>query len=239
MKNTFSYALACTLLTFSVGAPAAFVLNTSGATQNDGAVKNGTLNVRSESGVSGSNIPNSPAWSFSNGWVGAKVSWQGAAPTGGWSFEYLGKEASWNNLFQFTDGNGGWNTVFANKDYPGNSTTAAAIQGGISNYSTVGDFGFRFVTNADSANKPKSNSLFVTNDSSAVTHPSFFATIDKGSLVLWLDDSGNTIDRDFSDMGIRISAVSAVPIPAAGWLFGSGLVGLAVAARRRRSARVL
>jgi hypothetical protein len=57
--------------------------------------------------------------------------------------------------------------------------------------------------------------------------------------VLWLDDSSNTIDRDFSDMGIRISALSAVPIPAAGWLLGSGLVGLAVAARRRRSAGVL
>jgi hypothetical protein len=226
-------------LTFSVGAPAAFVLNTSGATKNDGAVKNGELNVRSESGAHHSNIPDSTAWSFSNGWVGATVDWHGAAPTGGWSFEYLGKEASWNNLFQFTDGKGGWNTVFANKDYPRGAETASAIQEGISKYSPVGDFGFRFVTDADSSNNPKGSSQYVTNVSNSVNYPSFFATIDKGSLVLWLDDSGNTVDRDFSDMGIRISAVSAVPIPAAGWLFGSGLVGLAMVARRRRSARVL
>jgi hypothetical protein len=99
MKKTLSYAVAWTLLTFSVGAPAAFVLKMSGATQDDGAVKNGTLEVSLESSAYASNIPDSPAWSFSNGWVGAKDDWRGAAPTGGWSFQYLGKEASWNDLF--------------------------------------------------------------------------------------------------------------------------------------------
>lgn len=43
-------------------------------------------------------------------------------------------------------------------------------------------------------------------------------------------------DRDFNDMVIGMTDVAAVPIPAAAWLFGSGLIGLAGIARRKKTA---
>ena len=45
-------------------------------------------------------------------------------------------------------------------------------------------------------------------------------------------DTGDWNDDDGLDLGIRISAV---PIPAAAWLFGTGLLGLIGVARKRKS----
>ncbi|MBK1645937.1 hypothetical protein CKO25_15025 [Thiocapsa imhoffii] len=231
--------LAIAGLTLAFNASAAFVLDTTNATQTFGSVQNGQLNLQLEAGATVSNIPDSPAWNFSNGWVGANVNWTGAQPSGGWSFEYLGKQASWNNLFQFTDGAGGWTTIFANRDF--SSTTATQIEaGGIVASSPVTDFGFRFLTNANSSDKPRDISGSITNTTNAIntatSSVNFFATIEEGgSLILWLDDGAGGPDFDFSDMGIRITAV---PIPAAGWLFGSALLGVILAARRRHAQRV-
>lgn len=47
----------------------------------------------------------------------------------------------------------------------------------------------------------------------------------------WVDDNANTLSPD-QVIGINDVTVSAVPIPAAAWLLGTGLVGL-VALRRR------
>lgn len=232
MKSALSYAIGFTLFLTSVGASAAFVLNTSapGAarTIDSSTVTDGTLDLSREGPI----IPNS---TYSNGWVGAPVSWDGATPTGGWSFQYLGKQASWNNLFQFSDGRGGWQTVFANRDY----TSAEQVAAGVFSQSDAADFGFQFVTLAGADGTLGGNSAALTHDHTLLQQPGnlpagsvkFFATIANNDLVLWLEDGGD--GSDFSDMGIRISAVSAVPIPAAGWLFGSALVGLGVAARRR------
>jgi hypothetical protein len=44
------------------------------------------------------------------------------------------------------------------------------------------------------------------------------------SMILMFDD-GST-DQDYDDMLIRVSSISAIPLPAAAWLFGSGLLGL-------------
>lgn len=41
---------------------------------------------------------------------------------------------------------------------------------------------------------------------------------------------------DFGDYTLSVNSVSAVPVPAAAWLFGSGLTGLIGLARRRRAA---
>ena len=59
-----------------------------------------------------------------------------------------------------------------------------------------------------------------------------------GDYILAWEDTKFLGDRDYNDLivqvsGVSYSAVSAVPVPAAIWLFGSGLIGLAVIARRR------
>ena len=43
------------------------------------------------------------------------------------------------------------------------------------------------------------------------------------------------VDSDFDDMMVRAQFIpTAVPLPAAVWLFGSGLIGLIGMARRRK-----
>lgn len=48
-------------------------------------------------------------------------------------------------------------------------------------------------------------------------------------------DCAQFCDNDFTDMVVGMTDVSAVPVPAAAWLFGSGIFGLASIARRRRN----
>lgn len=53
-------------------------------------------------------------------------------------------------------------------------------------------------------------------------------------LVLAYNDNRISGDADYDDMLVRAD-FSAVPVPAAAWLFGSGLLGLIGAARRRKA----
>lgn len=73
--------------------------------------------------------------------------------------------------------------------------------------------------------------------SSSVLGFSFDFTADAGSL---LSISGTYTNSDFIDAAILSSnlatvSVSAVPVPAAVWLFGSGLIGLIGFARRKKA----
>lgn len=54
-----------------------------------------------------------------------------------------------------------------------------------------------------------------------------------GDYVLAWKDLKFRGDRDYSYLVVRVSGVSVVPVPAAVWLFGSGLLVLIAAARRR------
>jgi hypothetical protein len=48
-----------------------------------------------------------------------------------------------------------------------------------------------------------------------------------------IPETGDWLDADGIDIGVRISAV---PVPAAAWLFGSGLLGLVGIARKKKAA---
>ena len=66
-------------------------------------------------------------------------------------------------------------------------------------------------------------------------------TVTSGTLIAGAtihNEFGGQIDVEEGDFGIRIDDVSfnAVPIPAAVWLFGSGLLGLVGIARRKKAA---
>jgi hypothetical protein len=54
-----------------------------------------------------------------------------------------------------------------------------------------------------------------------------------GDYVIAWEDLKKLGDRDYNDLVVRVSGVSAVPVPAALWLFGSGLFALAVVVRGR------
>ena len=54
-----------------------------------------------------------------------------------------------------------------------------------------------------------------------------------GDYVIAWEDLKNLGDRDYNDLVVRVSGVAVVPVPAAAWLFGSGLLALATVLRRR------
>ena len=52
-------------------------------------------------------------------------------------------------------------------------------------------------------------------------------------VLAWEDVTGGAADFDYNDMVMIVESVQPVPVPAAVWLFGSGLIGLVGVARRR------
>ena len=58
------------------------------------------------------------------------------------------------------------------------------------------------------------------------------AMINSSSLYLMFGDGFG--DADFDDMVVRVDAVSAVPVPAAFWLFGTALIGFIGMSRRTK-----
>lgn len=76
-----------------------------------------------------------------------------------------------------------------------------------------------------------SNSIYMFNPSDLL-NPLLIATFDSTVGELTFDDAGNLYTIDNVD-NLSIIKLSAVPIPAAIWLFGSGLIGLIGVARHR------
>ena len=52
-------------------------------------------------------------------------------------------------------------------------------------------------------------------------------------VLAWEDVKARNADFDFNDMVLMVESVQPVPVPAAVWLFGSGLLGLVGIARRK------
>ena len=96
---------------------------------------------------------------------------------------------------------------------------------------------------------PSGSPLFSSDASDNVFCDKVFCSPELDHMVSWLITGGEFAgdyilawedlkflgDRDYNDLVVRLSGVSpqVVPVPAAAWLFGSGLIGLAAFVRRR------
>jgi hypothetical protein len=145
--------------------------------------------------------------------------------------EYFGKEAGYTNSFTL-DGN----TLTT----AGNDASGTALASFVT--STLSGI-LNFTFNVD---RYDGSEVGVANGSANINagfDPNFFASIGGNaealsgdSVWLFLDDGGGGNDDDFDDMAIRLS-VTPVPAPAAVWLLGTAVAGLA--ARRLRSRKTV
>jgi hypothetical protein len=133
------------------------------------------------------------------------------------SFEYLGKEAAFTNVF-YTGGS----PLFTTASVPG-TTSSSAFPSGLVD----------FVLTTSGGGLPGA----AVNGGPITGALSFaFAAVSSNSVILLFNDGGfNDTDRD--DLALRVS-VSQVPLPAAAWLLLSAILGLVSFSRiRRKSAQ--
>lgn len=173
-----------------------------------------------------------------NGLFGANLALEGCSSGGCTvSIDYLGTEAGNTNQFFYNS-----NSIFTTSPTGGTwNTTGSGTTATLSNQSD-GLMDFSFFTNKPGSGKSVANGSNPEGDASSVN---FFATfsdilgITSGNSVdLWFDDQNHPSDDDnHDDMAIRLTVeggtISAVPVPATAWLFGSGLIALATLKRRK------
>lgn len=114
-----------------------------------------------------------------------------------------------------------------------------------SNSFTIADSGSPFRFGLDPSGSP----LFSSDPNDNIYCGWFRCTEARDHMVSWLitdgqfagdyvvawEDLKSLGDRDYNDLVVRVSGVSLVPVPAAVWLFVSGLLGLVTVARRRNA----
>ena len=148
------------------------------------------------------------------------------------SMWYLGKEAGYVNAFELPENTERLSTS-------GQSNVFSVPSSGPSTSVAAGLLPFCFTTSGGGA--PDSVCNGANPDAlSGGTGPNFFAYFrDTKTVDLWLDDGGAGPDDNHDDMVVRLQIrqgeFGVVPVPAAVWLFGSGLLGLVGIARRRRA----
>jgi len=78
------------------------------------------------------------------------------------------------------------------------------------------------------------NFVIATIEMQAITEGSSLLILSEYGLNPWAS-GGSLINPDYANGSVDVSAVSAVPVPAAIWLFGSGLIGLVGFSKRKMS----
>lgn len=139
----------------------------------------------------------------------------------------------------------GYKQTFGFIDSDDNFTSLLYVpsMSGQSNTFTASDSGSPFRFGLDPSGSP----LFSSDPLDNIICGWFLCSAAKDHMVSWLITGGEYAgdyviawedlkllgDRDYNDLVVRVSGVAVVPVPAALWLFLSGLAGLAAITRRR------
>lgn len=181
---------------------------------------------------------------FSTGQTGTLV----ALDTGIFSVTYLGAESAYDNVFNL-----GINGAQLTEQSLLGTTISAQVNAGLIDFSFADDMGGSAANEASSVSTSSSEFDFLAwllrkiKGKDSPEQQASFAILDNGNgnctanfgcfeYFLGFNDSFKD-DKDFDDfvVGINMTSIPApVPLPAAGWLFGSAVLSLGAMARRRK-----
>ena len=143
------------------------------------------------------------------------------------TFYYIAAESAYTNSFN----SGSSNTIAENNhsfDWDGWDSFTISVAAG-------DDLNFSFTSDGASAMTPVNNPASTNLEGLGIMTPGDGSSSLMQLVLAYNDNALYTGDSDFDDMLVRADfRVAAVPVPAAVWLFGSGLLGLIGMARRRK-----
>ena len=173
-----------------------------------------------------------------DGWYGADLYLFGGGGTASITVTFMGNEAGFINDFIWDS-----SSIFSTGTVTNNTWNVSGVEASMT-FNNVADglldFGFTINSGADSVFNGAN-----PDDSAGGAGVNYFVTFSNPAasssttwVDLWLDDAGAGPDDNHDDIAIRLEVTGgsfAVPIPAAVWLFGSGLLGLVGMARRKKA----
>ena len=138
------------------------------------------------------------------------------------TFYYIAAESGYTNSFN----SGSSSMTEANDSFNWGGLNSFSI-----NVSRDEILGFRFTSTSGNALTPVDNASDINLEGLGIMS----STTTSDLVLAYNDNYSGFIDSDFDDMLVRAKFTSTVvPVPAAAWLFGSGLLGLIGLARRRK-----
>lgn len=144
------------------------------------------------------------------------------------TIDFLGFEAGFNNTYIYFSGGS-----FDTEDFPSDTVVASSLSSPLDSFTVNGPGGvlaFMFTTDAGTV----TNFDNQDNSDGTLGVPNFFVSqLNPSEIILWLDDSGAGIDRDFDDMVVRIRE-TPLPLSLPLFLTGLGLMGLLGWLKQRR-----